>query len=93
MIRALCASVRKLQSWTKRLGNFALSYLQNAYLADLVLLWPLPLPHSGYSCLVEIRNDSAGLQHSFLGGEGGMCGCQCFQELYLEIRPGNVHFS
>ena len=33
----------------------------------------------------------------FFGGGGGeaggsFCSCQCFQELYLETRHGNVHF-
>ena len=29
----------------------------------------------------------------FLEGEGSICSCQCFQELYLQTRRSNVHFS
>ena len=29
----------------------------------------------------------------FLEGEGSICSCQCFQELYLQTRHSNVHFS
>ena len=70
------------------------SYPQNDYPVDLVPLWPLLSLHPGQSSLVGIRNDPAGLQHCFLGaGRGSICSCQCFQQLYLESRHGNVHFS
>ena len=61
----------------KKGWDFALSYPQNAYPADLVLLWPLPSPHPGQICLFGIRNDPAGLQQCFFffffffGGGGG----------------------
>ena len=29
----------------------------------------------------------------FLEKEGSICSCQCFQELYLQSRNSNVHFS
>ena len=29
----------------------------------------------------------------FLEKEGSICSCQCFQELYLQSRHSNVHFS
>ena len=29
----------------------------------------------------------------FLGGRGIIFSCQCFQELYLETRHGNIYFS
>ena len=59
-----------LQSWTKSVENFALSYQQNTYPTDLVPLWSLHSPHPGQSCLVGIRNDPARLQHCLSGGKG-----------------------
>ena len=59
-----------LPSWAKSVENFALSYQQNAYPADLVPLWSLHSPHPGQSCLVGIRNDPARIQHCLLGGRG-----------------------
>ena len=85
------AATRRLQSWTKSVVNFALSYSQNAYLADLLPLWPLPSPNPGQSCLFKMKNDPAGLQHCFFGGRGSICSCQCFPGLYLETRHGNVN--
>ena len=81
-----------LQSWTKNVKNFALSYPQDFHPADLVPQWPLPPPHPCQCCSVRGRNDPAGLQHCF-GDEGeSICDCQCFWELFLEIRHDNVHF-
>ena len=80
-------------SWTKSVENFALSYPPNAYPMDLVPLCPLHLPHPGQSCFIGIRNDPARHQHCFFGRKGDFFSCQCFQELYLETRHGNIYFS
>ena len=85
-----------LQSWTKSVTNFGLSYPQNTYPADLVSLWPLTSPHPGQCCSVEIRNDPAGLQHWFFWGGRGesvVVGCKYFQQLYLETSHGSAHFN
>ena len=50
-----------------------------------------PLRFKG--CLVEVSNNPCGLKYCFLGGRGSICGCQHFQELYLQTTHGNVHFS
>ena len=42
----------KLQSWTKSVKNFALSYSQETYSANLATWWPLP----GQCCLVGSKN-------------------------------------
>ena len=38
--------IRSLQTWTKSVKNFAVSYPQKAYLADWAPLWPLAPPWS-----------------------------------------------
>ena len=61
-----------LQSWTKSVKNFALSYTQETYPANLAPWWPLPPPLPGQCCLVGSKNVRATLQHCFLGKEGGV---------------------
>ena len=63
---------RYLQSLTKSVKNFALSYTQETYPANLAPWWPLPPPLPGQCCLVGSKNVRATLQHCFLGEEGGV---------------------
>ena len=69
--------------------TLALSYPLNAYPAGFGTAKAPPLAPR----LVGIRNDPAGLQQCFFGGNGSICSCQCFQERYLETGRGKVHFS
>ena len=62
----------QLESWTKSVKNFALSYTQETYPANLAPWWPLPPPLPGQCCLVGSKNVRATLQHCFLGEEGGV---------------------
>ena len=84
-----------LQSWTKSVTNFVL-FLHTEHVSHrfgTAMAHLIPSPHPSQNCLVEVRNNPPGLQHWFLGGRGSICGCHCFQELFLETRHGNVHFS
>ena len=84
-----------LQSWTKRVKNVAL-FLHTECASrrfGTAMAHPIPSPHPSQSCLVEVSNNPRGLKYCFLGGRGSICGCQRFQELYLQTRHGKVHFS
>ena len=68
--------ITSLQSRTKIVKNFEVSYPQNAYPADWVPLWLLYSPHPGQSCLVEVRNSQPRNSTLFPGGTGdGVFGC------------------
>lgn len=84
-------SINMRQSWMKSVQNFALSYPQNAYPVDLVPRWRLPSHHPG-QCML-FRRAQKWSSNVFLEGEGSICSCQCFHELYLQTRQSNVHFS
>ena len=57
----------KLQSWTKSVKNFALSYSQETHSANLATRWPLP----GQCCLVGSKNIPTSTLFFFGGGGGG----------------------
>ena len=76
-----------LQSWTKSVQKFALSYSQDTHPANLVPHWSLPPPLPGQRCSVRSKNVPAALQHCFLGGKrGSMLSELCFTGMYSEIR-------
>ena len=60
------------QSWTESVKNFALSYTQETYPANLAPWWPVPPPLPDQSCLVGSKNVRATLEHCFFWGEGGV---------------------
>ena len=62
-----------LQSWTKSVQKFALSYSQETHPANLAPHWFLPPPLPGQRCSVRSKNVPAALQHCFLGGKGEVC--------------------
>ena len=51
--------LNNLQSLTKSVMNFQISYPQNTYTTDLVQLCPLHSPLNGHCCPVRVRNDRA----------------------------------
>ena len=61
--------IPRLQSWTKSVKNFALSYSQETHPANLAPGWPLPPPLPGQCCLVGSKNVPATLQRCFFGGK------------------------
>ena len=74
-----------LQSWTKSVKNFALSYPQKAYPADRVPLRLLPHP-----TLVNVVH--SGGSNSLWGKDQGRVyfNSSCFRELYLETKNKNI---
>ena len=75
-----------LQSWTKSVKNFALSYTQETHPAYLAPWWPLPPPLPGQCCLVGCKNVRATLQHCFLGGRGSILSEPGFRGKYSKIK-------
>ena len=61
--------IPRLQSWTKSVKKFALSYSQETHPANLAPGRPLPPPLPGQCCLVGSKNVPATLQHCFFGGK------------------------
>ena len=82
------SSINMRQSWMKSVENFALSYPQNACGFGATMAPPLAPPWS-----VLFRRGQKWSSNVFLEKEGSICSCQCFQELYLQSRHSNVHFS
>lgn len=75
-----------LQSWTKSVQKFPLSYSQDTHSANLPPQGSLSPPLSGQRCSVRSKNVLAALPTLFVGREGGsMLSEQCFTEMYSEI--------
>ena len=64
--------IPRLQSWTKSVKNFALSYSQKTHPANMAPCDPSPSPPPlpGQCCLVRSKNVSVTRQLCFFWGEG-----------------------